>query len=309
MDVPVAKGYSTQEQYKTDSIHAEADMLAKDNTASAPAVAEKVIIAREQEEMAAAKKTAPTYTLPRARNTEQVNKQKALTVHDDTNRSLNEQYPLGGADVARNTDRNNNSQAFYRNNQFRGQVRDAQNNALPFANITNTRDNVGTYSDAQGNFALTSPDTVLNVQVRSLGYESSTQQLRNNVNSNQIVLQDDRKSMAEVVVSNKKVNSTRQRDQHLVLDEPEPADGWANYDVYLANNLNAPESFKSKEGANSTGEVELSFEVNKNGEPINIKIEKSLCDKCDKEAIRLVKEGPKWKRKVKKGRTTVKVPF
>jgi TonB family protein len=56
--------------------------------------------------------------------------------------------------------------------------------------------------------------------------------------------------------------------------------------------------------------VEVSFEVNKLGDPINIRIEKSLCDKCDKEAIRLIKEGPKWKRKAKKGkRTTVTVPF
>ena len=37
---------------------------------------------------------------------------------------------------------------------------------------------------------------------------------------------------------------------------------------------------------------------------------KSLCSKCDKEAVRLVKEGPKWKRIAsKKGRTTVTINF
>ena len=39
------------------------------------------------------------------------------------------------------------------------------------------------------------------------------------------------------------------------------------------------------------------------------RVEKSLCDKCDKEAIRLVKEGPKWKRNARNGRTTVTIPF
>ena len=94
----------------------------------------------------------------------------------------------------------------------------------------------------------------------------------------------------------------------MVLEEPEPADGWNNYDLYLANNLKVPENFEEKE-TGSHGEVELSFEVDKNGEPFNITVKKSLCDVCDKEAIRLVKEGPKWKRKAKKGKATVKISF
>jgi TonB family protein len=204
---------------------------------------------------------------------------------------------------------NNRSQGLYQNNNyFRGRVTDANNNALPFANITNTTDNVGTYSDAKGYFTLVSPDSVLNVQVRSLGFENSTTSLRNNIMNNQVVMQDDR-SLAEVVVNNKKVNSNRSRDANMKFEEPEPADGWESYDTYIANNLNIPEKIEAKKPGGS-GEVEISFEVNKDGEPINIRVEKSLCDKCDKEAIRLIKEGPKWKRKAKKGkRTTVTVPF
>ena len=95
----------------------------------------------------------------------------------------------------------------------------------------------------------------------------------------------------------------------MKLEEPEPADGWDNYDTYLANNLEIPDELKTKPASGGT-EVEVSFEVNKNGEPVNIKVEKSLCGKCDKEAIRLVKEGPKWRRNAnKKGRTTVTIRF
>jgi hypothetical protein len=199
----------------------------------------------------------------------------------------------------------------YRNpNYFRGRVTDANNNALPFANITNSRDNVGTYSDANGYFALVSPDSIMNVQVKVVGFENKKLNLQNTVPTNMIVMQEDR-SVATKVLDTVKRNYAARRsgDGTMTLEEPEPADGWSYYNSYVANNLNVPETFdtKRKDGDDA---VEVSFEVNKNGEPINLKIEKSLCDKCDKEAIRLIKEGPKWKRKAKKGkRTTITVPF
>jgi hypothetical protein len=206
--------------------------------------------------------------------------------------------------------RNNNQrkQAFNQTNIFRGRVTDAYNNALPFSNITNIEDSIGTYSDARGYFTLTSPDSILTVQVRSLGFESDNVQLQNNIPNNQVQLQEDRSSLAEIVISNKKVNSKRQENNTMVLEEPEPADGWTNYDLYLANNLKVPDNFKDKQNG-TRGEVELSFEVDKNGEPFNITVKKSLCETCDKEAIRLVKEGPKWKRKARKGKATVKIAF
>lgn len=196
-----------------------------------------------------------------------------------------------------------------RHNLFRGRVTDANNNALPFANITNTVDNVGTYSDAKGYFTLISPDSVLNVQVRSVGFENNTTQLQANLRDNQVVMQEDNMSLSEVVINNRAMNTNRTRNNTLVHEEPEPVDGWVNYDIYVANNLNIPDTLKRRPSFNR-GEVELSFEVNKNGEPVNITVDKSLCVSCDKEAIRLLKEGPKWKHKSrKKKRTSVTISF
>jgi TonB family protein len=239
----------------------------------------------------------------------------------------NEQETVVGGGVVKDqsTQQNNrnitpsrkaNEQAYSRDqnqnqatNVFRGRVTDADNNGVPFANVTNVQDNnAGTYTDARGFFNLTYPDSILTVQVRSIGFENNNVQLRNAVPNNQVVLQDDRKTLSEVVLSKQKPNSTvRSRDGNLKLDEPEPADGWNNYDTYLTNNLEVPEDLKNRQ--TGSNEVQVSFEVDKNGEPTNIKVEKSLCAKCDKEAIRLVKEGPKWKRKAKKGRTTVTISF
>jgi len=207
-----------------------------------------------------------------------------------------------------------------RTNYFRGRVKDANNNPLPFANITNTKDNVGTYADAKGNFTLISPDSVLDVQVRSVGFENNIARLKNNA-SNDVVMRDDQSTPAKVL-SYQKPDSSRSRAANVKVEELEPADGWNNYNVYLANNINVPEDLKRKEelqnltanGANAangvTGQVRLSFEINKQGDPINIKVEKSLCEKCDEEAVRVVKQGPKWKKKNKKAkRITISVPF
>ena len=198
-----------------------------------------------------------------------------------------------------------NQNGLLHNNAFRGRVTDANNNPLPFANITNTTDSVGTYADAKGYFTLTSPDSVLNVRIQSLGFTNTVTQLRSDVANNKVTLHED-KNLDAVVLSKKKPNASRYGESTMKLEQPEPVDGWDNYDTYLANNLDIPETIRMKE---SNGEVEVSFEVDKNGEPINIKVEKSLCAACDKEAIRLIKEGPKWKHKAKKGNATVRISF
>lgn len=198
--------------------------------------------------------------------------------------------------------------ADFKTNIFRGRVTDASNFGVPFAKVTNTEDNVGTYTDARGYFNLTFPDSVLQVQVHSIGFENSVTRLRNTASNNQIILQDDRKLNA-LVLSNQRPNNAIARSQNnmLKVEEPEPADGWENYDTYIANNVEVPEEYRAKPTAGAA--VTVSFEVDKNGEPVNIRVEKSLCEKCDKEAIRLIKEGPKWKQKARNGRTTITIPF
>ncbi len=195
-------------------------------------------------------------------------------------------------------------------NVFRGQIVDRNNNPLPFANITNNADNVGTYSDARGNFNLASLDSVLTVNVRSIGFENTQQRISSSQKLNSIILDEDTRTVSVDTFSHKPANAlARSADKRTqVIEEHEPADGWMNYDTYLLNNRDIPDSYRPTLAQTQSREVEVSFEVDKNGEPIRIRVEKSLCAACDAEAIRLVKEGPKWKRKGKK-RVTVKVPF
>ena len=110
--------------------------------------------------------------------------------------------------------------------------------------------------------------------------------------------------MPEVVLSNIKKDSNY-RKPNITFEEAEPANGIVYYNDYVANNLEMPELEMRK---NVAGEVKLSFDVNDAGQAINIKVEKSLCTECDKEAIRLLKDGPKWvkKKKSKKGKLSIK---
>ena len=117
-----------------------------------------------------------------------------------------------------------------------------------------------------------------------------------------VVLQQAELAEHEVVVVNKNKTVARQdakRRMQVTVDTLEPAQGWTNFGDYIATNMRAPEELEAKP---LKGEVELSFEVNSRGEPVNITVTRSLCEKCNEEAIRLLKEGPRWKKNKKKGK-------
>jgi TonB family protein len=220
----------------------------------------------------------------------------------DEEKSKSEAVIVGRGNVAQKATAN-----ISMSNYFKGKVLDNNNNPVPFANITNTRDNVGTYTDAKGNFTLISSDSVMDVQVKANAFLNNQAILKNNTTVNMINLQQDSTTVAPTVMFRNAVAKRKTTDSNIKLEEPEPADGWSNYDSYLANNIKIPEDIKIKK---TSGEVEVSFEVDKLGEPVNIRIEQSLCSSCDQEAMRLVKEGPRWKKKGKQGkRVTVKIPF
>lgn len=118
-----------------------------------------------------------------------------------------------------------------------------------------------------------------------------------------VVLQPATVPMEEVVIAKRKLPPRAKRIS--VLDTLKPENGWEAFDDYIAENIQPPEELDEKSDA--AREVELSFSVDKKGNPRNITVTKPLCDKCDEEAIRLLKKGPKWKGK--KGKVKIKFPL
>lgn len=117
-----------------------------------------------------------------------------------------------------------------------------------------------------------------------------------------ITLQPANLPMEEVVIAKRKLEP--QANRRSILDTLKPENGWEAFDDYVAENIQSPEELA--ETPASSREVELSFQVDRGGKPRNITITKSLCKKCDTEAVRLLKEGPKWKGK--KGKVKILFP-
>jgi TonB family protein len=79
--------------------------------------------------------------------------------------------------------------------------------------------------------------------------------------------------------------------EDLEKPDAEPRDGFASYQFYLLNNVRIPAEAKN---SGMKGSVDVSFIVNDNGRLSDFKIERSLGTAFDKEAIRLIREGPPW---------------
>lgn len=210
--------------------------------------------------------------------------------------------------IVRDTDKKESKST----HSFIAQVVGPDNSPLPFANISIQNENFGTYADVNGNFRLVSPDTLLSVQVKSVGYIPRTYTLNTNNRQNKIVLAEETIAVTEktAIQSKKRAPGNTARHAVIVMDTLSniaPADGWDNYDTYVSNNIMIPDEVIKN---NLHGEVELSFEVKKNGSLSNIRVNKSLCESCDEAARRLLEQGPQWKLKSgKKGRTKVSVQF
>lgn len=85
--------------------------------------------------------------------------------------------------------------------------------------------------------------------------------------------------------------------------QPVPLVGVDAYRNYLEKNIVYPEDSLCRE---IKGIVVVEFSTDKDGSPVNIVVKKQLCDWADKEAVRLVKYGPKWTVSNIKTQVTVK---
>lgn len=101
----------------------------------------------------------------------------------------------------------------------------------------------------------------------------------------------------------------RSRKQEIASPTPfkekngsEPVKGFKKYKKYIEKKMIRP----TDDCKDIKGEVILSFLVDADGKPYAIQTEQSLCSSADKEAIRLIKEGPLWKPSETRTRYTIR---
>lgn len=200
-------------------------------------------------------------------------------------------------------------------NMIKGKVTNEKGEPIIGASVLYKGTNFGTITDLNGEFSLLKQEGQKKLTAQYIGYES----VEIPVDSSRtmlIAMNEDNQTLSEVVVvgygaqkkkksitagnvaapkgkidekSDKKIDE--KNGEKIDEQTPEPIIGKRKYQKYLKDSLIRPTDESCKD---VKGEVILSFLIDKEGKPQNITVTKGLCESADKEAIRLIKEGPKW---------------
>jgi hypothetical protein len=192
-------------------------------------------------------------------------------------------------------------------NTFQGRVVDANHQGVPNAVVSVQGNRAAVTTNNEGYFSLRATDTIVNANVAAIGFESLNVALNRGKEDTTIVLNPNNQSLEEVVVVGYGVKK-RQRMSGSVstnTSHPQPVNGWEAFNDYLQKQRKPAKELSS---GNQKGSVTLSFDVNRKGVPVDIKVDSSLSPRHDEEAVRLLREGPKWQR-VKGTRGKVTIPF
>ncbi|MEN8249070.1 MAG: TonB family protein [Bacteroidota bacterium] len=168
---------------------------------------------------------------------------------------------------------------------------------VPGVNIVIKGTTQGTVTDLGGNYQIKVPyDNEVKLVYSFIGY--NTQEITvNNENEIDVNLESDYSSLSEVVVTGYgRTNNIE--DNKYSYTPPQPVDGISIFKTYVNMNIRYP---INKIEDNIKGVVKLSFTVQPDGSLSNIYVIRSLGEEFDKEAIRLVNDGPKWEPAVENG--------
>lgn len=175
-------------------------------------------------------------------------------------------------------------------NIIQGQVTSAEDGSpLPGVNVVIKNSNVGTATDAQGNYQIVVPDANPTLVYSFIGLQSTEVKVdeRKEVN---VTMAQDATQLSEVVTVGYGVQSAGESVPPTV-ELAHPEIGNRAYKQYLEKNIRYPEQAKTTK---TEGRVTVEFTIEPNGSLTNFTVIRGIGSGCDEELIRLIKEGPKW---------------
>ncbi|WKV13210.1 TonB family protein [Marivirga harenae] len=177
-----------------------------------------------------------------------------------------------------------------------GEVLDAETGEpVPGANIMLKGTTIAISTDLDGNFEIAAKlNDVLIVNFIGMKQQEF---VVGEKSGNKIYLNTDAAQLSEVVVTNNAADTEKDNTYNAAR----PSIGFSDYRDYLKDNLRYPP--KALE-AGTEGRVRLKISISTTGRIEEVQVIKGLGDGCDEEAIRLIKEGPRWE-SAKKGDTSV----
>ena len=190
-----------------------------------------------------------------------------------------------------------------------GKIVDSNNEPIIGATVVQKGTNKGTVTDIDGNYKLNTDSEDAPLTAYLIGFEKL--EIPDPKDAKIVVMKEETGMLDEVVVTGygtqKKsmvtgsVSEVKSLSKNKVAEiKPEPIGGMKEYKKYIEQNLVRPPDPSCQK---IKGKVFLQFSVNTSGHPQNITVKKSLCPSLDQEAIRLLKDGPKWKA----GNTTAEI--
>jgi hypothetical protein len=239
----------------------------------------------------------------------------------------------------KNLNQSNQSQSNASNYyNYNGVVQTATGGPMQNATIKLRNSNIATQTDTKGRFNFRATDSIANVSIAAVGYDKKEALL--NANTSQILrLNNKSTSLDEVVVTamgtkkkSKEVGSATTTitkglsgkvagvkvsndadDKNIALKKTKAIEidsvrfntEKKSFYNYVQQNIK-PEF--DDNGNEYKGSVILSFIINKKGKPTKIKVEQSLNDACNEQAITLLQQAPRWSKNLEE-RKRVEITF
>jgi hypothetical protein len=201
--------------------------------------------------------------------------------------------------TAYNFSKNESSTLQNETHVVKGRLVDAEMNSIAMSPLNESDKQIAVATDSL-RFKLIQKDSSLTAITAGSAYKAKQRSLARNADQS-YMLDTANQKLEEIVVTSKGIASPKKDTALLTgkvtgisFNDPNygPIGGWEKFDQYLSDNISIP--VNEKEEKNNT-KVVISFEVDKNGDPKKVQIEQSQCNECDKEALRLLQSGPKWK--------------
>ncbi|MDR2776216.1 MAG: carboxypeptidase-like regulatory domain-containing protein [Tannerella sp.] len=179
-------------------------------------------------------------------------------------------------------------------NRVKGIVTDLEGHPLVGASVRYDNTVTGVVSDTNGYFELPlAPEK--NIRIDYIGYKP-LHLLADTDRTMLAAMEEDDGVLDEVIVvgygKQKKGRKTGGISAVKTKNiQSKPVVGRKEYKNYLKKNAIMPQGDDCK---GKKGKVKLAFTVDREGRPANIRIKRSLCPEADREAIRLIEQGPGW---------------
>jgi hypothetical protein len=142
-------------------------------------------------------------------------------------------------------------------------------------------------ANSNGDFTFKKDNRIVDSTITTSSISYETKVLPVKANQLIVALKPSSESLSEVTVFDGRTKSSKEQTT-AILVQSHPIEGWDHYFMYLTNNT----KFRGQPRVGKS--VELTFNIDSKGSAQNIKIVKGIADKYNTEAVRLVKEGPKW---------------